>query len=610
MTSNERAPAPKACVLRKWAGPIAIAVLVFVVGVTSQPIGGAEGGAASTAMQLVGGLAREIVRVTSYLAYYDQVQRMEVAQGRLSAADADARLRRRAHEFYSRSYTESDLGQLLAQHRQSAQRYFASVEQELLASQRLPADWYRAEGRARLEQVRREYEQYLAQRLDPLFPLEGAATVHAWAKGSPTLEPHLNPFAGQRDRIAAAVPDGDVRNLIMTVPRLDADAPATAGGRPIPGEMGRSTPPPSAPPVGSALSPPQSGEDEHVFWRRVYAANTREGYESYLRLFPQGQYVDIARAALGIQTPTVATAPVGRPIPGEMGRPTTTPGTTGPGSVSPPTPPPTGGIAAIPPPQTTLPPPDAEVARGYALFNQGQYREALAAFDSALRAYSKSVDALLGRGRSLNALGDLAGAIQAYETALQLDPRRPNVRSWIAELAMASNDFQRAEAALAEELRLVPSSGWAHSFVGTLRMLQGRQPEAHQAMATAMRLDPAVATQRYNNATFLGGVGQSRRALVEFSSVLILDPNMTSAYYGMGVESARLGQTAQAVQAYEAYLQHDSTSEWAQRARQELMRLRGQMAVPNPTDLPPGATLSCPPDSIPTAAGCVWMHSR
>src|SRR5262249_18105604 len=46
------------------------------------------------------------------------------------------------------------------------------------------------------------------------------------------------------------------------------------------------------------FEPPRSGEDEHGFWRRVYAADIREGYESYLPTFPKGQYADIARQAL------------------------------------------------------------------------------------------------------------------------------------------------------------------------------------------------------------------------------------------------------------------------------------------------------------------------
>ena len=126
-------------------------------------------------------------------------------------------------------------------------------------------------------------------------------------------------------------------------------------------------------------------------------------------------------------------------------------------------------------------------------------------------------------------------------------------------------------------------------------------------MATAMRLDPNTAGYRYQNATFLSGTGQAHRALLEFAAALQLDPNLVGPQYGMAFEYARLGRPGQAIQAYEAYLALDGTSERAQRARQELMRLRGQSAVPDPTGRPPGGMLSCPPDSVATASGCVRM---
>lgn len=92
-------------------------------------------------------------------------------------------------------------------------------------------------------------------------------------------------------------------------------------------------------PGGSAVSPPQPGEDEHAFWARVYAADTREGYELYLRRFPKGLYADIARAALTIQTPPVATSPSSHPVPQDMGGrnpPLRSPSSGGMGPVTPP----------------------------------------------------------------------------------------------------------------------------------------------------------------------------------------------------------------------------------------------------------------------------------
>jgi hypothetical protein len=49
------------------------------------------------------------------------------------------------------------------------------------------------------------------------------------------------------------------------------------------------TPAPTAP----ARIDPQA---EYDYWERITARGTREAYEEYLRTYPQGRYVDIARA--------------------------------------------------------------------------------------------------------------------------------------------------------------------------------------------------------------------------------------------------------------------------------------------------------------------------
>jgi predicted Zn-dependent protease len=139
-------------------------------------------------------------------------------------------------------------------------------------------------------------------------------------------------------------------------------------------------------------------------------------------------------------------------------------------------------------------------------------------------------------------------------------------------------------------------------------MVQGRQPEARQAMAAAMGVDPAVASQRYDNAAFLGGTGQSQRALVEFSSVVLLDPNLIGAQYGVGVEAARLGQTARAIQAFDAYLARDGASEWAERARQALARLRGQ--GPGVLEDASGGPGTCAPGTLLVNGTCITIQPR
>jgi hypothetical protein len=381
------------------------------------------------------------VQLGLYLAYYDQINRIAVAQNQMSAADADARLRSKAKELYGRTITQADFNQLIEQHRRAANAYFSRVEQEVNAATRWPRgvspESGREAGKSLVQKARREYESAVAARHDPLSGLMGATVVRGFAMGSESPPESINVFGDQWQRITDAMPSDisrDVMGKLVNATQLAAaqTVSQTAGERPIPGEMGRpsagerpipgemgrpssgerpipgemgaptsgsrpipggmdsyarrrigpvpgerarsgspassgvapqptdlasraqigpvpgerrrvtsvasppvgsgtpvvpvetgSPPPPpstpasgvSPPSAGRAISPPQPGEDEHTFWGRVYAANTREAYELYLRQYPNGVYADIARAAMSIQTPPVAPTPTTQPAP-------------------------------------------------------------------------------------------------------------------------------------------------------------------------------------------------------------------------------------------------------------------------------------------------------
>jgi len=356
---------------------------------------------------------KELGRVGLYLAYYDQVNRMAVAQGQLSAAEADARLRAKATDLYGRSFTKAEFEQVVQENRRAGGAYFARVEQEVNASAKWAGnsspDAARQAARALLEKARRQYETAVAARRDPWQGLMGATVIRGLAMGSPTPPASIDVFGTQWERVTSSMPSAGTRavmnDMVNATRNASSVAQSSAGAGPALGVSGPSTAPSSTPPVGSAIAPAQPGEDEHALWQRVYAANTRDGYELYLRQFPRGQYADIAQAALGIQAPAVAGAPASRPTPAEVGRPAqpaSPPGRPVPGEIGRPTPPtvtavpdpvviptppsltlPAGGIASIPPPGATMPPPRPDdVARGNALFQQGQYREALAVFDN------------------------------------------------------------------------------------------------------------------------------------------------------------------------------------------------------------------------------------
>jgi tetratricopeptide (TPR) repeat protein len=467
------------------------------------------------------------------LVLLDQVVRLRVARGETAAAQADAEFRRRATELGARPAGTARDAALLAEHRREAVAFFAHIEAAYRAvpswPTNRPAEQYEMDAIGELERARETYAEAIRRGDNPREAFQIGQRVLAWTRGEPEVARDRDAFAGEDERVAAA---------------LRASPPSTVATGPPPGPPVAPTPPPAVtPPPGPVVSPPPAVTP------------------------PPG--------------PVVSPPPAVTPPPGPVVSPP--PAVILPPGPAVPLPPavilPPGPAVPLPPgPTPPSPPPVLPIPgsrqRGEALFAQWDFRGAAAAFDEAVRAEPSSVEAHIGRGRALNALGDVAGAIGAYQTALRLRPDLPSVHAWLCELYTASSDFARARAALAEELRRVPLSGLARSYEGTLQMLEGRHEEARQTMAVALRLDPAVVMQRHANGDFLGRTAQYRRAMIEFASVLVLDANASGAYFGYGVAAARAGAVPQAVAALEAYLQRDPSSEWAQRAREELSRLR------------------------------------
>jgi tetratricopeptide (TPR) repeat protein len=203
----------------------------------------------------------ELARVGVYLAYFDQWHRIAVARNQLSVAEADTRLRNKAAELYHRSFTQAELDQLVGQHQQMTGAYFAQVEQEANASARWPRGMSVESGRyiarGMLDNARREYQSAVGARRDPLQGLLIATVVRGFALGYDTPPASIDVFSGQWERIANSMPSPASRAVMgrmVAATRSASLASAQTGPRPIPGEMGRPTPPPPA--GGIARVPP------------------------------------------------------------------------------------------------------------------------------------------------------------------------------------------------------------------------------------------------------------------------------------------------------------------------------------------------------------------
>ena len=241
-------------------GASGVAVAAWCTIVAAQPAS-APGTPQAQAVRIARDLTTELVRIRTYLVPFDQLNRLDVAQGRLPAVEADQRLRAKGQELYGRSYPDADLARLLDQHRDAVRAYLRQAEQAIAAATRWPADQpadaYRTRARARLELLRTDHEARVTARLDALPVLRGTAEVLAWTRGEALLSASADPFAGQPQRVATALPSPDLQRAIGAAGQL-ADAAATGSRPPAPPPVVAGPVAPSTPPT-PPLAPPKSG---------------------------------------------------------------------------------------------------------------------------------------------------------------------------------------------------------------------------------------------------------------------------------------------------------------------------------------------------------------
>lgn len=208
--------------------------------------------------------------------------------------------------------------------------------------------------------------------------------------------------------------------------------------------------------------------------------------------------------------------------------------------------------------------------------SQRRFAEARLLYEQATRLQPNSAEVWLALARTENWLGNLDGAIAAYEAALRLAPQTPNIRGWLGEICVHKGDYPAAFRWLNEEVTANPRNAWAHSLLGTLGLRTGNSGNRDRGFSTATSLDPNIAVARFQNGQFLQNERQHGRALTEFASAAAMNPRLPGPFYCAGTCCVVLGQKQAAIQWFERYLTMETTGEWADRARQELARLRQQ----------------------------------
>ena len=192
--------------------------------------------------------------------------------------------------------------------------------------------------------------------------------------------------------------------------------------------------------------------------------------------------------------------------------------------------------------------------RGIALRRMGRADEALAAYEQALALSPGNANTHQHRGIALERLGRTEEALAAFEQALALNPAHEQAQRDRAGALVTLRRHEEALAAYDQALALQPANAASHlrraSVLGRLR----RYEEALAAYDQALALSPDDPAAHSGRGVTLSNLERPADALTAYDQALALNPGNPSTHYNRGVALARLGRHEDALAAYEQAL--------------------------------------------------------
>jgi tetratricopeptide (TPR) repeat protein len=94
--------------------------------------------------------------------------------------------------------------------------------------------------------------------------------------------------------------------------------------------------------------------------------------------------------------------------------------------------------------------------------------------------------------------GEVKEALAAYDTALKIEPRAAMVMVNAAMAYAQMGEISRAEKSLVKAIKIAPENAAAHFNLGLVKAEQSQGKEAERELKEAFRLDPKMAQAAYN----------------------------------------------------------------------------------------------------------------
>ena len=214
-------------------------------------------------------------------------------------------------------------------------------------------------------------------------------------------------------------------------------------------------------------------------------------------------------------------------------------------------------LTLLPPAAAT--PADDWVDAGNTDFAQGDYEQALLAYEKAISLDPGHAVAWSNRGGALNNLKRYDEGLAASEKAIALDPKFAMAWSNKGVALYGLLRYDEALVALDRAIALDPNLPNAWNNRAAVLSDMKRYDEALPACDRAIALDPGLANAWNNKGVALTNLGRIEEALAALEQAVILDPTLAVAWSNRGDTLQKLGRSDEASASYQKARELDAS---------------------------------------------------
>ncbi|MFM2125281.1 MAG: hypothetical protein RL328_1732 [Acidobacteriota bacterium] len=172
---------------------------------------------------------------------------------------------------------------------------------------------------------------------------------------------------------------------------------------------------------------------------------------------------------------------------------------------------------------------------------------------------------------------------KAPDNAAAERERRATADRWFQkglELEQTGGPINEVIEAYQKAIELDPRAAGAMVNMGTLYFNARNWREAEKYYRMALEADPDYPLAHFDLANLYDERGDRNRAMEHYQEALRISPNYADAHYNLALLYQGSNQPMKAVRHWSMYLKLDPGSQWANIARRELTKLKGQAVVP------------------------------